>query len=267
MAIEHLSWFEAAILGVVQALTEFLPVSSSGHLVIAQKLLGIEADTDAMLEVAVHLGTLLSVLVIFRQDILSLLRGLLSPRNAPPSWRSEMTFLIIGTLPAGLLGITFKDELENAFGDLFGVGIALCFTGFALLSTLKLNPARKMLNHMDGLWIGFAQAIAILPGVSRSGSTITTALWLGIDRERAARLSFLLSIPVVAGASLLKAVELMNHPANTALYLPLFSGAITAFIVGLGALWLMLRWIVRPSFAYFGVYCLVVGLIATLSTL
>ena len=135
------------------------------------------------------------------------------------------------------------------------------------MSTLRSSGNRIQVNSWDGLWVGLAQAVAILPGVSRSGSTIAIALKLGIDRTRAARLSFLMSIPVVAGAGLLKALDLASDATPPEVYLTLGVGGLSAFIFGIGALKLMLKWVVRPSFGYFGVYCILVGSLAIVSTL
>lgn len=262
MSSVPLSSLDAVILGVVQALTEFLPVSSSGHLVLAQHLLGIDTGGGALFEIAVHVGTLMSVLIMLRAPIISLIIGGLRPHKAGNEWWSEMKFLIIGTIPAGLFGVMFKDHLEHLFGNLAAVGFSLCLTGIILLSTLRLTPTRIDLKPIDGFWIGLSQALAILPGVSRSGSTISAALWLGIERTRAAQLSFLLSVPVVGGAAILKLKDLYHAPINPQLITPLCIGAFTSFIVGLGALWVMLKWLTRPSFGYFGHYCLIAGILA-----
>ena len=257
-----LSLIEAVGLGFVQALTEFLPVSSSGHLVLAQELFNIQSGGDAAFEVAAHLGTLLSVMILFRDELKELVKTALRPREASSESRSDLMFIIIGSIPAGLIGVSFKDAIEGAFGDLFGVGVALVCTGAFLLSTLSARGERARVSPWDALWIGLAQAVAILPGVSRSGATISLALHLGVSRERAARLSFLMSIPVVAGAGLLKALDLISQPTDPSLYLTLGVGALSAALFGLGALSLMLRWVTRPSFGYFGLYCLVVGGVA-----
>jgi undecaprenyl-diphosphatase len=261
-----LSYVEAIILGLIQALTEFLPVSSSGHLVLAEELFNIQSGEGAAFEVAVHLGTLLSIMVLFRREIWRLIKACVHPKQADAQDRSDVMFIIIGSIPAGVIGLLWKDTLEQSFGSLFGVGVALIFTGLLLLSTLRDVGERTHVSAWDGLWVGLAQAVAILPGVSRSGSTISIALKLGIDRHRAARLSFLMSLPVIAGAGLLKALDLVSHSTPTDVYLTLGIGCLSAFIFGIGSLWLMLKWVVRPSFGYFGIYCIVVGIIAMLTT-
>lgn len=258
---EHLSFIQALLLGFVQALTEFLPVSSSGHLVLSQHWLGIKDAGDAAFEVAVHLGTLLSILVILRSEISSLLQGLIKAESRNQQWREEISFIILSAIPAGLIGVLFKDQLETAFGSVHAVSVALMATGLVLLTTYKKTGQRERLKLSDSLWIGIAQAIAILPGISRSGSTISLALWLGIQRQRAARLSFLMSIPVIGGAGLLKAVDLAEATVSTEMYQSMLIGMFSSFIFGLVALSFMLKWISKPSFAYFGFYCFGLGFV------
>ena len=264
---DPLTIIQSFILGIVQALTEFLPVSSSGHLVIVQDLLGGQTGGDAAFEVAVHMGTLLSILVILRREVASLMGGFVSVKYRYPSWREEVTFILLSAIPAGIIGVLFKDELEHSFGNLKGVGIALILTGVLLLTTRNRAGTRQSLSIWDSLWIGLAQAVAILPGVSRSGSTISVALWLGIQRERAAKLSFLMSLPVIGGAGLLKGLDLAEQPISSAAFISLIVGTTSSFVFGLFALRLMLRWISRPSFAYFGVYCIGAGSLAILLAL
>lgn len=260
--VEGISIIESLILGIVQALTEFLPVSSSGHLVIAQYILGSTGTEDAAFEVAVHLGTLLSILVILRSEIIGLFLGFFSAKYRHNSWREEVLFILLSAIPAGLIGVLFKDDLESAFNNLWGVGMALTLTGCILLSTRKLSGERQNPTLWDTLWIGLAQAVAILPGISRSGSTISISLWLGIERNRAAKLSFLMSLPVIGGAGLLKGLDIVEQPLSIELYQSLIVGAASSFIFGLFALSWMLKWISKPSFAYFGIYCVIVGILA-----
>lgn len=266
MSDAPLSMLQAIILGLIQALTEFLPVSSSGHLVIGQHLLGVKQSGGALFEVAVHVGTLISILIILRKDVSSLIRGLFARSSRSEEWSQEIRFIVLSMIPAGFIGSLFKNELESSFSHLWSVGLALIFTSILLLSTRKLGGQRTEVGVRDALLIGIAQAIAILPGVSRSGATISTALWLGVERNRAARLSFLMSLPVVGGAGLLKAIDLASslHDKASTLnaLMPVLVGSITSFIFGLFALSAMLKWIARPSFAYFGFYCFGVGLIS-----
>ena len=260
-----LSYGEAITLGFIQALTEFLPVSSSGHLVLAEELFAMHTGEGAAFEVAVHLGTLLSILVLFRKEVWRLVKTCVRPMDSTSEDRSDLIFIVIGSIPAGVVGVLWKDTLEQSFGSVLGVGVALVFTGLLLLSTLRDTGSRTQVGSRDGIWVGVAQAVAILPGVSRSGSTIAVALKLGIDRTRAARLSFLMSLPVVAGAGLLKTLDLLSQPTPSTVYATLAVGGLSAFIFGIGALWLMLRWVVSPSFGYFGIYCILAGATAITS--
>ncbi len=253
----------ALILGLVQALTEFLPVSSSGHLVLGQTLLGVK-QTGAAFEVAVHFGTLLSVALVYRKDVASLLGAVLRPRWAE-RWRDGepdlrlAAAIVAGCLPAGLVGVLFKDELEALFDDPHLVCVALLVTGVVLLLTRLPKPDDRPISLRRGLAIGVAQALAIIPGVSRSGSTIATGLFLGVDREQAARYSFLMSLPVIFGATLLKGRELLVAPPPAGTWTALGVGAVVSFVAGVGALLLLLGFVRRGWFAHFGWYCLAVG--------
>ena len=249
--------WQAIGLGIVQALTEFLPVSSSGHLALTQQWLAIEGTQGATFEVAVHLGTLLSVLCFFYQDLKQII---MTMRQQASQSTSLAWFIIFSSIPAGIIGVAFKDQIEALFQHTQTISIALCVTGCILIATLWLHGTRDHLKVSDAWWIGIAQAFAIIPGISRSGSTITMALVLGISRTQAARLSFLMSIPVVAGAGLLKAIDCVQNPPSADMLVNLLVGGVTAFLVGLWALSLMLKWIQSKYFAWFGAYCLLMGL-------
>lgn len=260
----------AAILGLVQALTEFLPVSSSGHLVLSRILLGVQTEHGAAFEVAVHFGTLLSVVIVLRQEVWALLRSawtaVKQPGRIPVLWSEEQEFrllvaIVVGCIPAGVVGLAFKDQLEAAFASPVIVCSALIATGFVLLATLLPAVGEKRVGIGSALLIGLAQAVAIIPGVSRSGSTIATAMFLGLEREHAARYSFLLSLPVIAGATALKARELLSVQISDQTWLALGLGASVAFIAGIGALVLLMRIVRRGGFAHFGWYCIAVGVI------
>lgn len=262
--------FTAVILGLVQALTEFLPVSSSGHLVLAQAVLGVEAGGGVAFEVAVHFGTLLSVAVVFHRDIGRLLaavgRALAAPTRLRDRWRDDPELrlaaaIVAGCVPAGVIGLAFKDQLEAAFDQPALVCGALIFTGIVLLATKRAPEAHGTMSINRAVVIGVAQAVAILPGVSRSGSTIAAALFLGVDRAFAARFSFLLSLPVILGATLLKVRDLAEAPPPPDAIAGLAIGAGTSFIAGIGALLLLLRLVQRGWFAHFGWYCLAVGVV------
>ncbi len=260
---------EAFMLGLVQALTEFLPVSSSGHLVLAQKLLGMNTQSDATFEVILHLGTLLAVCIYFRKQLLDLLKGIQLDQGTERNlWLMKIRFLVLGTLPAGVIGVAFKDQIESIFGDPQIVAICLMLTGIIVFSTTfkpESHQERDMatLSPLSGLWVGLAQAFAILPGISRSGSTIAMALLLKIPRKTAAELSFMLSIPVVGGAGLLKAVDLLKGDLEIQ-WMPVMVGFGTSLIFGFLVLQIMLKWLEKPSFSWLGIYCIIAGALALL---
>ena len=244
---------EGTILGIVQGLTEFLPISSSGHLVLGQAILGIEQPGNEF-EILVHLGTLASVLVVFFDDIKSLLSSMRSKRT-----QTFILFLLIGTLPVIIVGLGFKDLFETLFEDVMAVGAALLFTGAVLVGSSYATESNKDHSFFTSILIGCAQAIAIIPGISRSGMTISCALFMGLTPKEAARFSFLLAIPAIGGAGLLTALDMEGSypfPGPVA-----FAGLVSSFIVGVAALKWLLGWLEEGKFHYFGIYCLCVGLI------
>ena len=256
----------AAILGLIQALTEFLPVSSSGHLVLGKALLDVQTEGGTAFEVAVHFGTLLSVLLLFRADVARLigatLRWLRAPKFEALRTDPDLRFvsaIVVGCVPAGVVGLLFKDQLEQAFDSPHLVGAALLGTGVVLLLSSLAKPGDRPLTWGRAALIGVAQAVAIIPGVSRSGSTIATALFLGVERELAARYSFLLSLPVIFGATLLKAKDLLDVPPTGDMGSALAVGATVSFVVGVAALWLLMAVVRKGWFPHFGWYCLSVG--------
>lgn len=244
---------ESIILGAIQGLTEFLPVSSSGHLVLSQKILNINQPGNAF-EVLVHLGTLLSVIVVFYEDLKSILFSIKMKET-----QSFIIFIIIGTVPAIIIGLGFKDIFDSLFDNIKAVGFALLFTGAILVSSLKLTYSDKNLTWQKSLIIGCMQALAIIPGISRSGITICMGLFLGLSSKKAARLSFLLAIPVISGAGLLTALDV-----DSGFQLPfsiVVSGFISSFLIGIIALKWLLSWLEQGKFHYFGIYCFCIGLL------
>jgi len=248
--------FEAAILGIVQGLTEFLPVSSSGHLVIGQELLNISVPGNAF-EVVVHLGTLVSVLIVFWNDIWQLLTSLRSLTT-----RKYILAIMIGTIPAVIIGLLFKDIITEAFENIRIVAITLMITGVILLSTKLINTKQGDVSIGRGLLVGIAQAMAIIPGISRSGMTISLCLYLGIAPEKAAKFSFLLAIPAIAGAGLLTGLDLMESSEPSLPWSVLIVGFISSLLVG----WISLKWLLglikSGKFHWFGAYCLFIGLLS-----
>lgn len=254
------------ILALLQGLTEFLPVSSSGHLSLMRHWLGIEAPADCAgaLEVVLHAGTLLSVLFYYRKRIVQLVLGLV--RREAASWRYAMA-LILSTIPAGIFYFAAGDWLDSLFGAPLAVSLLLMLTGVILLSLRKAPPAGdEQISWQRGLIIGAAQAFAILPGISRSGSTYVTSRWLKISPAEAFDFSFLMSIPVIAGAILLKADEISTI-ANAGMTSALICAAMVAALTGLAALKLLAYIRIAGKFHCFGWYCLAAGAIATVSLL
>ena len=244
---------EGTILGIVQGLTEFSPISSSGHLVLGQAILGIEQPGNEF-EILVHLGTLASILVVFFNDIKSLLSSMGSRRT-----QAFILFLLIGTLPTVIIGLGFRDIFETLFENVTAVGAALLFTGTVLVGSSYSTQRTNNHSLLTSVLIGCAQAIAIIPGISRSGMTISCALFIGLSPKEAARFSFLLAIPAISGAGLLMALDMDGsypYPGSMAI-----AGLISSFIVGVAALKWLLGWLEEGKFHYFGIYCLCIGLI------
>ncbi len=245
----------AAILGVVQGFTEFLPVSSSGHLVLFQHWLPVAGDPVAF-DLALHVGTLLPVLFVYRQDLLSIPKDLVAG-GAPLLQRDGVRLLllmIIGSIPTAAIGLAFEDVFERLFSNPVSVGVAFAVTGFVLFATRYMrqgDATEGTARWWQGLVVGIAQGLAITPGVSRSGSTIACGLLLGFKRDFAARYSFLLSIPAISGAFLLKARHLeLTGSAG----LPLLVGFLAAAVSGYGALRLLLRLVRSGDFSRFAWY-------------
>lgn len=247
---------EAALLGIIQGLTEFLPISSSGHLVIGQKVLGISIQGNAF-EVVVHLGTLISVLIVFWPDIWQLLKSF-----KLISTQKYIIAIAIGTLPAVIIGLLFKDVITEAFENIRVVAITLIITGIILLTTKFIKIKLKDISISRGLLIGIAQAMAIIPGISRSGMTISLGMYLGIAPDKAAKFSFLLAIPAIAGAGLLTGLDLMDSSEPILPWSVLIVGFLSSLLVG----WISLRWLLglikSGKFHWFGVYCILIGLLS-----
>lgn len=249
--------FEAALLGIIQGLTEFLPVSSSGHLALGQALLGIEAG-DVTFEIIVHFGTLLAVVTALRERIMVLIRGFLA--RDPVAWRM-VGFLVLGTIPAAVMGIGLKTTLEDAFASPAAVSGFLIITGVILWSTRFASGKRKNVTLVDVIFIGCAQAFAIFPGISRSGSTIGMGLWRGLDSREAGTFSFLLSIPIILGATILAVDDMVAHPPSVDALWTLLIGAVTAYASGVFAIRWLMGILAGGKLERFAYYCWVVGIV------
>ncbi len=248
------------ILGIVQGLTEFLPVSSSGHLVLAQRFLRVDPP-GVLLEAVLHLGTLVAVLVIFRHDILQLARAVFTRGEG----QSQIIRLVVATLPIVFVGLFLRTQIEAAFTSSLLVGICLLITsGLLFVADRAGRRAEKGAVRLpDALVIGFAQAAALLPGISRSGATIGTGMLLGIRGRYAARFSFLLAIPAILAAGAFKLTQTVGHASlDKGEWAGFLLGALTAAIVGALAIKGLLAIIARGKLKVFGIYCLAVGLAA-----
>lgn len=249
----------AVLLGTVQGLTEFLPISSSGHLVIVQHFIPHFHQPGVLFDIALHLGTLGSILIYFRREVATLANGCLPGPSGSPGRRLLM-LLGIGTVPAVILGIFGRAWIEQIFMSLFVVGIALCITGLWLLFSARFPAGGRNfeeINLSDALLIGMAQSFALVPGISRSGSTIVAGLTCGLSRATAARFSFLLSIPSIFGAAVFNMPSVSGLPSDAiGSYLV---GFLTAFVVGYFAINAVLRFLAHQQFHRFGYYCLTAG--------
>lgn len=262
-----MTWFEALILGVIQGLTEFLPVSSSGHLEIGNVLLGVESKDHLLFTVFVHAATALSTIVVFRKEIGQLLTELIKFK-----WNESWVFtlkILISMIPVAVVGILFEDEVSILFaGNMLLVGAALIFTSLLLFFTYFKKHTSGDVTYSNALLIGLAQAVAILPGVSRSGSTIATALLLGIDKVTATRFSFLMVLIPILGISMLKLKDYIEAPAAAGdiSVMALVVGFVAAFVAGFAACQWMISLVRKGKLTYFAAYCFIVGMIAILST-
>lgn len=256
--------FEAIILGLIQGLTEFLPVSSSGHIELGSFLLNTNPADNLLFSILVHGATALSTIVVFRKDIFILIRDLFKFQ-----WNESTRFIsliIISMVPVAVVGLFWEKEIEKLFGgDILFVACMLLVTGTLLLITYFTKDKDGRVTAPKALVIGIAQAIAILPGISRSGSTIATALYLGVEKSRATRFSFLMVLPPILGATLLKVIDLFEAGSTTTTTLaagPMVGGFLAAFISGLFACSMMIALVRRGKLIYFAYYCYLVGIIA-----
>lgn len=262
-----MTWLEALILGIIQGLTEFLPISSSGHLELAKFIFGNTTlpEESLFFTVLLHAATAISTIVIFRKEIGKIFKGLFQFEN-----NEEFQFslrIVISMFPAAFVGLFFEDIIESLFsGSILLVSFMLLITGLLLLLADKAKTTNKSVGIKDALIIGIAQAIAILPGISRSGATISSAVLLGVDREKSARFSFLMVIPLILGKM---AKDILDDPSQ------IFSdfgivhlvGFLAAFLTGLIACTWMIALVKKAKLSYFSIYCFIVGSIGIVYSL
>ncbi len=256
---------EAIILGIVQGITEFLPVSSSGHLQIAKEVLGVELENNVTFDVMLHTATVCSTILILWREIARILQGLFT--KGYNEQKSYVVKIIISMIPAGIIGVLFSDQIEMLFSSLTFVGCMLLLTAVLLLFAYYAKPRlRDTISYRDSLIIGLAQAAATMPGLSRSGSTIATGLLLGNKKDSVANFSFLMVIPVILGKMILdiSSGELTSLNIDTA---PLVAGFIAAFISGALACRFMIEIVKRGKLVWFAVYCLAMGAASLIYTL
>lgn len=262
-----MTWYEALILGIIQGLTEFLPVSSSGHLEIGSVLFNVQASDNLLFAITVHFATAVATIIVFKDDIIQLVKELFQFK-----WNDStkyISFLAISMIPVFIVGVFFKDEVESLFtGNLVLVGAMLLITGGLLLFAHFNNGGSKSVNPISSFIIGIAQAVAVLPGISRSGATISTALLLGIERSKAARFSFLMVLVPIIGASLLQVKDYTDAPQLHSISpLVLIIGFLGAFISGYMACKWMIAIVKKGKLTNFAIYCFIVGLVAIISSL
>ena len=253
---------DALLLGIIQGLTEFLPVSSSGHLELGKSILGDTSvpEESLMFTVVVHFATALSTIVVFRKDIWEILKGLLSFK-----WNEETQFstkIVLSMIPAVVVGLFFEEQLEALFGgNILLVGCMLIVTAALLWMADKAKDTEKKVSFSNAFVIGVSQAVAMIPGISRSGATISTSVLLGNDKSKAARFSFLMVIPLILGkiAKDILGGDLTTEGGNISV---LVIGFLAAFIAGLIACTWMIKLVKKSKLSWFAIYCLIVGLIA-----
>lgn len=265
---------EALVLGLLQGLTEYLPVSSSGHLAIGSYLFGVEAEENLAFTIAVHVATVLSTLVILWKEVAWLFKDVfgycLHPAKGLNSGMKYFINIVISMIPVGIVGLLFKDEVERIFGSgLLIVGLMLLLTAALLTFSYYYAPGKKeKISKVDAFVIGLAQACAVMPGLSRSGSTIATGLLLGNKKENLAQFSFLMVIPPILGQALLDIIDMVKNGVSAIGIdlLPLLVGFLAAFVSGCLACKWMINIVKKGKLIYFAVYCAIVGIIVLINS-
>ena len=257
-----MDWIEALVLGIIQGLTEFLPVSSSGHLELVKAIFSNDAlpQESMFMTVMLHGATALSTIVIFRKEIWEIITGLFQFK-----WNEKTIFsvkIILSMIPAAIVGVVFNEQIESLFdGNTILVACMLLVTGGLLFLADKAKTTKKGVSYVNAVIIGISQAIAIVPGISRSGATISTSVLLGIDRTKATRFSFLMVVPLILGKM---AQDLMSSDftISSEMVFPTIVGFIAAFITGLFACSWMIKLVRNSKLTYFALYCFIIGVVA-----
>lgn len=257
-----MTWFEALILGLIQGLTEFLPVSSSGHLEIGKVLLNIDVQESLSFTVLVHFATVLSTITVFFHDIKKLFVGLFQFK-----WNEETRYvsrILVSMIPVLIVGVLFREEVESLFtGNLVLVGGALLFTALLLISTQLVKPGEKKIPFLDALLMGIAQALATIPGISRSGATISTGLLLKNGRSEVAQFSFLMVLLPIIGAAILDILSMSSSTAEVGISASsLLIGFLSAYLSGYMACRWMINLVKKGNLYWFAIYCALVGIIS-----
>ena len=266
-----MDFIQALLLGILQGLTEFLPVSSSGHLALARAFLGREIMPGITFEIVVHFGSFCSIVVYFRAKIAEIIKdlfgsftleGIKTKRFLHDKNTRYSYIILLSMIPAGIVGFTLKDPIEALFLNPVVVSLMLLVTGTLLFLTRFIKNPKSEVDAKRGLLMGVAQAFAIIPGISRSGSTISVGLYSGINRDSVANFSFLMVLPVLAGAMLLELLEILETGIEYTDVLNLFAGFLASFITGYFALKYLIILLKREKFHYFSFYCWAVGLMS-----
>lgn len=264
--------WKALVLGLIQGLTEFLPISSSGHLVLGKYLLNL-TESGIEFEVIVHFGTLLAVLTVFFHDIITLIKTFFSIftkqfRNKGIKYQYYrnsdfrlLVYIILATIPAGIVGLLFEEKIEAFFVNPRMTCFMLIITAIILFLTFFVKNPKRKLNLSNTFAMGIAQAVAIMPGISRSGSTISTGLYFKLNGDDAARFSFLLALPAILGATILEASDLISSSISSDYFLSLAVGLIASYVSGYCAIELLLKVIKKGKLYWFSPYCLILGII------
>lgn len=258
-----MNWLEALILGIIQGLTEFLPVSSSGHLELGKHILGVVYSENLTFTVVVHGATVLSTIIVFWKTIVELFKDFFKFQ-----WNDSTIYIskiAVSMIPVVIIGLLFKDQIENLFtGNILFVGVMLLITAGLLAFTYYAKERQKDISFKSAFIIGVAQALAVIPGISRSGATIATGLYLGNKKENVAKFSFLMVLVPIIGANVKDLMDVDIFSNNSISLTPLIVGFIAAFVSGLLACTWMLKIVKRGKLIYFAIYCFIVGSIAVI---